>query len=65
MYLRVSDQAWSSDCNGNICDAADCLFNAENRGNALDVIDAVLQRDHTGILADQRARLLGRLLGIP
>jgi hypothetical protein len=69
MYLRhlakMLDDAGGSDCSGNIRYAADRLFNAKNWSNPLNAIDAVLQRDHTGILGDQRTRLFGGLLCIP
>src|SRR5262249_18717602 len=38
---------------------------SKDRGKPLSAVNAVLKRDDTGVLAEERARLLTRRLGIP
>ncbi len=41
------------------------MLGAQDRRDALDAVDAVLQGDDAGVGADQRPRLLGGLFGVP
>ena len=61
----VADHAGACDGRDDISRPANRGVISKDRGQPLDAVDAVLQRDHTGVGADQRARLLARRLGIP
>ncbi len=49
----------------DIGDAGNGAFGADDGRDALIAVDAVLQGDDAGAGAEQRPRLLGRLLGVP
>jgi hypothetical protein len=61
----VFDDARLLDHRRDIGDAADRLVGAEDRGDPLDAIDAVLQGDDAGVRPDQRFGQFRRLLGVP
>src|SRR5262245_40577801 len=61
----VADHAGPRDVRDNIGRPRNRGLISKDRGESLDAVNAVLKRDHTGIGADERARLLTRHLGIP
>jgi hypothetical protein len=61
----VADYARPRDRRDNISCPTDHSVIAEDRDEPLDAVNAVLKRNHTGVGAHERARLLTRRLGIP
>ena len=61
----VADHARSRDGRDNISCSGDRGLIPKDRREPLDAVDAILKRNHTGVGAYERARLLTRRLGIP
>src|SRR5262249_47401825 len=61
----VADHAGPRDVRDDIGRPRNRGLISKDRGESLGAVNAVLKRDHTGIGADERARLLTRRLGIP
>jgi hypothetical protein len=61
----VADHARPRDRRDNIGRPANRGVISKDRGESLDAVNAVLKRNHTGVGAYERARLLACRLGIP
>src|SRR5262249_2034632 len=61
----VADRARPRDVRDDIGRAGNRGLISKNRGEALDAVNTILKRDHTGVGADERACLLPRRFGIP
>ena len=61
----VTDHARPCDSCDNIGRPTNRGVVSKDRGESLDAVHAVLERNHTGVGAYQRARLLAGRLGIP
>src|SRR5262249_48605938 len=60
----VADHAGPRDVRDDIGRPRNRGLISKDRGESLGAVNAVLKRDHTGIGADERARLLTRRLGL-
>ena len=61
----MADHAGPRDRGDDVGRTADRGAIAEDRREALDAVDTILQRDHPRVGAEERARLFARSLGIP
>ena len=61
----LADQARPCNVRGHVSSPANGGLIPEDRGEPLDAVDTVLKRNHAGVAADERARLLTRALGVP
>jgi hypothetical protein len=61
----VADDTRPRDRRDDISRSADHGVVSQDRSEPLDAVDAVLQRNHAGVGADERARLFACRLGIP
>ena len=62
---RLLDNARTVDHAEDVSDAGDGALGTRYRGDAFVAVDAVLQADDAGVRAEQRARGLGGLFGVP